>query len=962
MYNENDRVKIINDLIPDENLRKIIFNHSDRTSTFLDDDKLCIDYFSNTLVFIFFFIYKAFLNWKKKNKENISEYSNSMVRIYNILNSCYSEKKVTYDFIEDLIVNLQIDLSVKAGGFLQTLGLERLFAFETNLLNKSIYMLKQKRISSRYVSDFKFEEMCNFFAMLPLFHYIKVDLKNIDNFTSKKAFQKVVVSFKFLQLEPIELEETLIVGRRNCAFLEELVFNDKKEFGKEQAKEQSITANYLYFESDNMFTINYVNNDELPFDEKSSVIRYETAIEDLLIKHDIYNFRNLDKKSYFFQDYIFFNNQYIKSIALVISDTITAKTKEMIVKKYKSKYEDIFKKLTFHSMNGEYYIRWDEVIIFLLLEEGIYPVLKTVLDSVEYEDIIRNFKLRFGENVSAIINRDEAISNPTINLHYKNVETKKKIKARAIISLATKLLSINEVNVVHDYSAASIRDMIEDFKIVYQTKSRSDFEKIYYFVNRVTNITLFIESFYKGLLEYVVEKAHVELPLGNRWFDNHEEYVNAKKRYLNKFVKASTEEKHNAHSIIKSHLKIKNDHKEYFGKVRENILAVFNILLELNTLVSKRNSRENEQLFEATGRRQLFKEKEILKCLDTLIAAIDESINLDVNSSDEMVKKIYMASIVYLEYLRDGSFDNTDNIEESIYPIVSSYSNSVISKDGYRYSYIYVNQGRTGEPVRIKVISDDEFKFDEFYYCIPNINRIANIKVKNAEEERIWVNPIVIPYHSYPYNVTTSFVKLEDEKDFDAVSELLYNTDQKIYKNLFGSLENAKKVLAKLYNKKKILGKKTIFHKDFIYLLKTNNDAHKVLAIATCYNEMPEWRSIYILEAFEEAGVEVPENIEDAFAYFKDTFEEYNGEGKNIICDICVKEGYRNNGLGKMMLTNLIKKATKESRDLVITVYEDNNVAFNLYNSLGFIPYTYSYDNRGTGDNKEKYYKLIKFI
>ena len=190
------------------------------------------------------------------------------------------------DFIEDLIVNLQIDLSVKAGGFLQTLGLERLFSFETNLLNKSIYMLKQKRISSRYVSDFKFEEMCNFFAMLPLFHYIKVDLKNIDNFTSKKAFQKVVVSFKFLQLEPIELEETLIVGRRNCAFLEELVFNDKKEFGKEQAKEQSITANYLYFESDNMFTINYVNNDELPFDEKSSHLDVEIHHQTLaLVAH-----------------------------------------------------------------------------------------------------------------------------------------------------------------------------------------------------------------------------------------------------------------------------------------------------------------------------------------------------------------------------------------------------------------------------------------------------------------------------------------------------------------------------------------------------------------------------------------------------------------------------------------------------------------------------------------------------
>lgn len=962
MCNSNDRIKMINDLIPDENLRKIIFNHSDRTSTFLDDDKVCIDYFSNTLVFIFFFVYKLFLNWKKKNKGKISDYSNSMIRIYNILNSCYSEKRVTYDFIEDLIINLQIDLSIKSGGFLQTLGIDKLFSFETNLLNKSIYMLKQKRISSRYVSDFNFDEMCKFFAMLPLFHYIKVDLKKIDNFESKKSFQNVVVSFKFLQLEPVELSETLLVGKRNCVFLEELIFNDKKEFGKDKTKEQSILANYVYFETGNTFSINYVNNNELPIEENSSVIRYDTAVEDLLLLHDIYAFRYLDKKSHFFQDYVFFNNQYIKNIALVISDTITQKTKEMIVKKFKNKYEDIFKKLTFHSMNGEYYIRWDEVIIFLLLEEGIYPVLKIILDSVEYDDIIRNFKLRFGENVSTIINNNEDISNPKINLHYKNVETEKKIKARAIISLATKLLSINEVNVVHDYSAASIRDMVEDFKTIYQTKSRSNYEKIYYFVNRVTNITLFLESFYRGLLEYVVEKAHIELPLGNRWFDNYEEYLNAKKRYLSKFIEASTEEKYNAQAKIKSHLKIKGNHKEYFEKVKENINIVFGILLELNENISKRNSRENEQLFEATGRRRLFRDNDIKKCRDTLINAIDECINLDISRTSEMVNKLFTASIAYLEYLKDGSFDNTDNIEDSIYPIVSSYSNSVISKDGYRYSYIYVNQGKTGESVRVKVISDDEFKFDEFYYCIPNINRVANIKLQNSEDERIWVNPIVIPYHSYPYNVTTTFEKLEDEKDFDAVSELIYNTDLKIYKNLFGSLDNAKKVLAKLYNKKKVLGKKTIFYKDFIYLLKTKNESQRVLAIATCYNELPEWRQIYILEAFEEAGVEVPSTINDAFAYFKDTFEEYNGEGKNIICDICVREGYRKKGLGKIMLTNLIKKATKESKDLVITVYEDNNVALNLYSSLGFIPYTYSYDNRGTSDIKEKYYKLIKFI
>ena len=130
MADYQSRATRVQRYIPDPNLRKIIFNHNDTTSTYLDDDKICINYFSNTLIFIFFFLYKAFINWKKNSQKKVSEFSSSMIRIYNILNSCYVEKKVTYDLIDDLIINLQIDSSVENGGFLETLGLESYFLFK----------------------------------------------------------------------------------------------------------------------------------------------------------------------------------------------------------------------------------------------------------------------------------------------------------------------------------------------------------------------------------------------------------------------------------------------------------------------------------------------------------------------------------------------------------------------------------------------------------------------------------------------------------------------------------------------------------------------------------------------------------------------------------------------------------------------------------------------------------------
>ena len=61
-----EKYEIIQRLIPDSNLRHVIFNfEDDEDGFFLSDEKNCLLYFSNIMFFSMFLIWGAFLKWKK---------------------------------------------------------------------------------------------------------------------------------------------------------------------------------------------------------------------------------------------------------------------------------------------------------------------------------------------------------------------------------------------------------------------------------------------------------------------------------------------------------------------------------------------------------------------------------------------------------------------------------------------------------------------------------------------------------------------------------------------------------------------------------------------------------------------------------------------------------------------------------------------------------------------------------
>lgn len=109
MRTRNEKIALIKQLIPDENLRHIIFNFEDEDGSFLSDDKNCLLYFSNIMTFSALLIWSIFLSWKKSISGKNIDGNNSFWRIYNMLDKMCDPTKISGEFVDDLLVNLEID-------------------------------------------------------------------------------------------------------------------------------------------------------------------------------------------------------------------------------------------------------------------------------------------------------------------------------------------------------------------------------------------------------------------------------------------------------------------------------------------------------------------------------------------------------------------------------------------------------------------------------------------------------------------------------------------------------------------------------------------------------------------------------------------------------------------------------------------------------------------------------------
>ena len=763
-------------LIPDENLRHIIFNYEDTLGSFMKNDKRMIRYFYNALVVTSYVVYRAFLDWKTlfnmkstdEKEREMEKFSNSTIRLFNLLESCYDIKKFDLDFIENLVLNLQIDSNITPNGandFLRIIGLNNCFRFNDNL-TKYIYKLKRSRISSRQEQNFDFDNLCDCFEMM---FYLSKSTAALGEYecSDGAGLSGVIISCDRPHFS-LNLGKLLCVVNDITYYLEDFDIDDPRKFTENNmSKCQSLTLNYIALSKSYLFKVHMKDSRDIGLtgeylnDEEYALYDVD-IVEKFLMEYNVININTQpetqgENESYFFKDYISFNNRYIKYLALTISDFISFETKQRILQNYMNRYNEVFKKLHVRSLydnSGVQYYRWDEVIIFLLLEEGVFEFLTFLLRHENYGSFILAFRRRFGnQKIDEIKKSNILVDKPTLNLQYRNKESEIKNHAKAIILLATKLLTIDDVNYSGFYFSPSIGDIISDLQKKHESEKLSPFEHISYSVNLLIRVVLFVDAFYTGLLHYASEWKYWELSFSEDGSKSYEDY-RAKRETVLRDVFSKEVNKKKSQNLYFAEFNHIRDSSLFLEKAADTVRKVFDQFINTNSQATERENSINEALYEALGKRELFSETAMSQHRDSICSLL-EVFAKNSTLGRTHCEKLYKEILRFFKYLQNGSSNENAMLENAIYPLVGAYSNGVISRDGYRYSFMTVSKSNDERPIKIKMITDEVFDFGHMYYCVPNIKRVANITdSKTKLTERIWINPTIIPHQYYSSNIS----------------------------------------------------------------------------------------------------------------------------------------------------------------------------------------------------------------
>ena len=816
-------------------------------------------------------------------------------------------------------------------------------------MSKYIFALKKSMLSSRYVPEFEFEDLVRFFISFPFLLNSRIEYYETPN--CEMPFHAIKI---YIYGECLDMGHMVLEFNEQVNYLYSVSISDPRNFSDEnKTKSQRIVAEYMPFSKSGEFEIIFSNEPIAERVPRTIYICYKKAVEDFLREFRMLTVHG-ENEDYFFRDFFFVDNKYIKYLALTISDLINAESKRKVYEHFSARYSSVFVRLS-----GAHIIRWDEIFVFLLLEVGIYKLLVYLFrnTNLNYTEVKEAFRLRFGESVTRLEEEYEIIRDPLSGLLLRNANSIINCKVQALILLATRLLTANEVKISLEDSLASIIEVMDDLKAVSGNSSLQADEKILYFANKLVNFNSFIVIFYEGLLSCYDKSKVRDLEESARLiFSKYESVFAAENTSF--FRHATLQMRRFISDKCNDIYKIKTLNREAMDKLCTVIDDSFALLRELNRSLNARNTSRNEQFYDMVGRRKLFDESIFQTVSSGLLAAFNACKEERAN-----VRDIYEAFIQYLLYMRNGSLDANAPIEGAIYPIVGTCSQTVMSQDGYRYSYFSVDTGKGETRLDIKIISNETMNIGEVYYCVPNIRRCLRVPAEREKEKYIWINPQIIPYEVFQPNTEAVFGPLKQKADYKKAAELIYLSDEKVYKNLFGNSDNAVKVLSVLFEKGR-----SIYNKKYVYTLsvpQVNGDEEgEIIAVATLYPDLPEWDENVIISAFYAAGVSVTENTYHALESIKDTFNDTIGNNY-YISDLCVNEKYRGDGYAKFMLNNLVRVAEKDIRgkNVVLSVYEDNVAALNLYNVMGFIPYVAGYDNRGEEKTRrERYYKMIKYI
>ncbi|MBQ9071326.1 MAG: hypothetical protein IJY23_08290 [Clostridia bacterium] len=211
--------------------------------------------------------------------------------------------------------------------------------------------------------------------------------------------------------------------------------------------------------------------------------------------------------------------QYIKNLALAVSDTVTRETKRKLYEHYSMKYSDIFELGYKKNIND---INWDNVFTILMIEEGPSELLEFLLDSdgFYFDKILRNLEVRynrigFANDVKEKYEEAQDMElgmvkkYATDNMAFvKNLDSiNKTFMAKSIIDGLAMLESNEKRHDAHFVESLPMRIKTLDKIIAAPDSAMSKALKI----NKVLEKTFrYIIPFYEGIIAYQLAKEDVK--------------------------------------------------------------------------------------------------------------------------------------------------------------------------------------------------------------------------------------------------------------------------------------------------------------------------------------------------------------------------------------------------------------------------------------------------------------------
>lgn len=735
----SDAARKVNKEVKDNNLKQLIFKNEEVEA----DDIKGIDVLYRMMVFTFVFSYAKYKFDCQKN--NITtEYPNAK-RVFDAFSCIYNGEDVGLDLIVYILTEMQIDVinSDKKSYFYNI--------FNGN--DDAIQIPTLRNTIKTWLHSVKLAEKDNAKLLqyfVGLYNALDI-LKNVELICENNQY-----AFHFLPTDCIIPNYELF-----------LIGGDDNDF--------YYLSSYENVEN-NQSKLNYVSLDG------GEVLNIISPTRDFLKKSFTTNHNNAPK-SLFAKSFFALGFNYIKNLALAVSDIITKATKQKFYEHFSHKYSEEFEQLGYRNFVN---VNWDNVITILMFEEGPSGLLEFVLDSdgIYFDKILHNLEIRYNSVgfTKKIKGNYEKSQSEQMNLVKKYIDDNSSI-VKNIITINKTIMAksiIDGLAELENSKKHSNSQFVESLPMRIKSidkviNSHESMESKIIKINKALEKTFrYIIPFYYGIIAY---QDYKEQALGEL-----DAYKNTSKVHMaptddekNKILLCCEEKFYDA-----AREKSSTTGKMTLGQLINEFVIFANSL----TMTKGRKTtitHEGKVLKDAIGRSYLGSLDTFNSIISLKDASFDdetsEDSNMDIlsiinsvkhqkNSYNTInlltfnrfllnVKKLFYFLIYNEDYQREMILGQQISYDP-IYPYVVRYTERSENRDGYDINSFSVFFSEDAGEKEVKILSERNYEINEKYYCIPNVT---------TANSRWWIEPFLISCRKFDAIISGNDASLQEGKD-----------------------------------------------------------------------------------------------------------------------------------------------------------------------------------------------------